>query len=109
MYNHIVVLHVGAACFGACTTCTRRPQHVSDLLEDMGFSVMRSGENALTGPFKVVDLSEIQHFEGRARCSSSTKDRLKLFHLRPSHGWMARRGRLRRNGSDEARVLRLHA
>ncbi|TFK94863.1 FAD/NAD-P-binding domain-containing protein [Polyporus arcularius HHB13444] len=36
------------------------PQHADDLLEDMGLPVMRSGGNALTWPFKVVDLSEIK-------------------------------------------------
>ncbi|KAI1795061.1 FAD/NAD(P)-binding domain-containing protein [Ganoderma leucocontextum] len=35
------------------------PQHVDDLLEDMGLRVMRSGGNWLTWPFKVIDLSEI--------------------------------------------------
>ncbi|EJF61517.1 FAD/NAD(P)-binding domain-containing protein [Dichomitus squalens LYAD-421 SS1] len=35
------------------------PQHVDDLLEDMGLPVMRSGGNALTWPLKVVDLKEI--------------------------------------------------
>ena len=37
----------------------RWPQHVDDLLEDMGLPIMRSGGNALTWPFKVVDLKEI--------------------------------------------------
>ncbi|KAI0751192.1 FAD/NAD-P-binding domain-containing protein [Daedaleopsis nitida] len=39
------------------------PQHVDDLLEDMGLPVMRSGGNALTWPFKVIDLSEIQYLK----------------------------------------------
>ena len=37
----------------------RWPQHADDLLEDMGLPIMRSGGNALTWPFKVVDLKEI--------------------------------------------------
>lgn len=37
----------------------RWPQHADDLLEDMGLPVMRSGGNALTWPFKVIDLTEI--------------------------------------------------
>ncbi|KAI0677681.1 FAD/NAD(P)-binding domain-containing protein [Trametes maxima] len=35
------------------------PQHADDLLEDMGLRIMRSGGNALTWPFKVVQLNEI--------------------------------------------------
>ncbi|KAI0711022.1 FAD/NAD(P)-binding domain-containing protein [Cerioporus squamosus] len=51
-------------------------QHVDDLLEDIGLPVMRSGGNALTWPFKVVDLSEIEHLKEerdakRARTHSS--------------------------------------
>ncbi len=41
----------------------RWPQHADDLLEDMGLPVMRSGGNALTWPFKVVDLSEIKNLK----------------------------------------------
>ena len=37
----------------------RWPQHVDDLLEDMGLRVMRSGGNWLTWPFQVVSLREI--------------------------------------------------
>ncbi|KAI0315357.1 FAD/NAD-P-binding domain-containing protein [Amylostereum chailletii] len=40
------------------------PQHVDDLLEDMGLPVMRSGGNWLTWPFKVVDLEEIRELKG---------------------------------------------
>ncbi|KAJ3017760.1 hypothetical protein NUW54_g508 [Trametes sanguinea] len=40
------------------------PQHVDDLLEDMGLPVMRSGGNGLTWPFQVVDLKEIEHLKG---------------------------------------------
>ncbi|KAI0758131.1 FAD/NAD(P)-binding domain-containing protein [Fomes fomentarius] len=39
------------------------PQHVDDLLEDMGLLIMRSGGNALTWPFQVVDLKEIQNLK----------------------------------------------
>ncbi|OJT15472.1 hypothetical protein TRAPUB_7343 [Trametes pubescens] len=39
------------------------PQHVDDLLEDMGLAVMRSGGNGLTWPFKVIDLKEIAHLK----------------------------------------------
>ncbi|KAI0711021.1 FAD/NAD-P-binding domain-containing protein [Cerioporus squamosus] len=35
-------------------------QHADDLLEDMGLPVMRSGGNALTWPFRVIDLGEIR-------------------------------------------------
>ncbi len=41
----------------------RWPQHVDDLLEDMGLAVMRSGGNGLTWPFKVIDLKEIAHLK----------------------------------------------
>ncbi|KAI0309945.1 hypothetical protein OF83DRAFT_1179060 [Amylostereum chailletii] len=41
------------------------PQHVDDLLEDMGLPVMRSGGNWLTWPFKVVDLDEIRGLKGK--------------------------------------------
>lgn len=41
----------------------RWPQHADDLLEDMGLPVMRSGGNALTWPFQVVDLKEIQNLK----------------------------------------------
>ncbi|KAI0774713.1 FAD/NAD(P)-binding domain-containing protein [Trametes elegans] len=36
------------------------PQHTDDLLEDMGVRVMRSGGNALTWPFKVIDPDDIK-------------------------------------------------
>ncbi|KAI0329616.1 FAD/NAD(P)-binding domain-containing protein [Cubamyces sp. BRFM 1775] len=36
------------------------PQHVDDLLDDMGLPNMRSGGNGLTWPFKVIDSKEIQ-------------------------------------------------
>nr|VWO99039.1 14-alpha sterol demethylase Cyp51A (EC [Ganoderma boninense] len=39
------------------------PQHADDLLEDLGLPIMRSGGNALTWPFKVVDLKEIEHLK----------------------------------------------
>ncbi|KAI9057634.1 FAD/NAD-P-binding domain-containing protein [Trametes sanguinea] len=39
------------------------PQHVDDLLEDMGLPVMRSGGNGLTWPFKVIDLDEIKNLK----------------------------------------------
>ncbi|KAI0329615.1 FAD/NAD-P-binding domain-containing protein [Cubamyces sp. BRFM 1775] len=39
------------------------PQHVDDLLEDMGLPVMRSGGNALTWPFKVIDIKEIKYLK----------------------------------------------
>ncbi|KAI0658608.1 FAD/NAD-P-binding domain-containing protein [Cubamyces menziesii] len=39
------------------------PQHVDDLLEDMGLPIMRSGGNALTWPFKTIDLDEIKNLK----------------------------------------------
>ncbi|OSC97983.1 FAD/NAD-P-binding domain-containing protein [Trametes coccinea BRFM310] len=39
------------------------PQHVDDLLEDMGLPVMRGGGNGLTWPFHVIDLKEIEHLK----------------------------------------------
>ncbi|KAI9057639.1 FAD/NAD-P-binding domain-containing protein [Trametes sanguinea] len=36
------------------------PQYVDDLLEDMGLAVMRSGGNAMTWPFKVIDADELK-------------------------------------------------
>ncbi|KAI0677680.1 FAD/NAD(P)-binding domain-containing protein [Trametes maxima] len=39
------------------------PQYTDDLLEDMGLRVMRSGGNALTWPFKVVDLDELKNLK----------------------------------------------
>ncbi|KAH9899418.1 FAD/NAD-P-binding domain-containing protein [Cubamyces lactineus] len=36
------------------------PQYTDDLLEDMGLRVLRSGGNAVTWPFKVIDLDEIK-------------------------------------------------
>ncbi|KAH9853083.1 FAD/NAD-P-binding domain-containing protein [Lenzites betulinus] len=39
------------------------PQHVDDMLEDMGLPVMRSGGNALTWPIQVIDSKEIQHLK----------------------------------------------
>ena len=41
----------------------RWPQHVDDLLEDMGLPIMRSGGNALTWPFKTIDLDEIKNLK----------------------------------------------
>ncbi|KAI0638622.1 FAD/NAD-P-binding domain-containing protein [Trametes polyzona] len=50
------------------------PQHVDDLLEDMGLPVMRSGGNALTWPFKVVDIDEIKYLtEERAARRAKTR------------------------------------
>ncbi|KAI0355438.1 FAD/NAD-P-binding domain-containing protein [Trametes cingulata] len=36
------------------------PQYTDDLLKDMGLRVMRSGGNALSWPFKVIDLDELK-------------------------------------------------
>ncbi|KAH9854923.1 FAD/NAD-P-binding domain-containing protein [Lenzites betulinus] len=36
------------------------PQHADDLLEDLGLPIMRGGGNALTWPFKVIQLEEIR-------------------------------------------------
>jgi len=36
------------------------PQLCDDLLEDLGLDIMRSGGNALTWPFKAIDLKEIK-------------------------------------------------
>lgn len=35
------------------------PQHIDDLLDDMGLPYFRSGGSWLTWPFKVMDLREI--------------------------------------------------
>ena len=37
----------------------RWPQHVDDLLKDMGVPIFRSGGNWLTWPVKVIDIKEI--------------------------------------------------
>ncbi|EIW61544.1 FAD/NAD-P-binding domain-containing protein [Trametes versicolor FP-101664 SS1] len=50
------------------------PQHVDDLLEDMGLAVMRSGGNGLTWPFKVIDLKEIAHLKEERDAKRSTRD-----------------------------------
>ncbi|KAI0650878.1 FAD/NAD-P-binding domain-containing protein [Trametes meyenii] len=39
------------------------PQHVDDLLEDMGLRVMRGGGNMFTWPFKIIDLDEIKQLK----------------------------------------------
>ncbi|KAI8989847.1 FAD/NAD(P)-binding domain-containing protein [Trametes punicea] len=39
------------------------PQNADDLLGDMGLRVMRSGGNALTWPFKIIELEEIKHLK----------------------------------------------
>ncbi|KAI0677688.1 FAD/NAD-P-binding domain-containing protein [Trametes maxima] len=39
------------------------PQHVDDLLEDMGLRTMRGGGNMFTWPFKTIDLDEIKQLK----------------------------------------------
>lgn len=57
-----------------CKYSYRWPQHVDDLLEDMGLAVMRSGGNGLTWPFKVIDLKEIAHLKEERDAKRSVRN-----------------------------------
>lgn len=51
------------------------PQYTDELLEDMGLDSERSGGNWLTWPFKVIDVSEIEHLsEERKRKREQKKE-----------------------------------
>ncbi|KAI0658609.1 FAD/NAD(P)-binding domain-containing protein [Cubamyces menziesii] len=52
------------------------PQHVDDLLDDLGLPNMRSGGNGLTWPFKVVDLKEIQSLKEERDAKRARKQNL---------------------------------
>jgi hypothetical protein len=65
---------LSAFCLRKCGCCAKLivvvlswPQYVDELLEDMGLESERSGGNWLTWPFKVIDLSEIEHLSEERR------------------------------------------